>query len=370
MFARAPAFWSHPHTLPGRLLAPIGWIVGAITLRRMAKPGAELGVPVICIGNPTVGGAGKTPTALALLAQMKARGATPFALLRGHGGREAGPLLVDPARHDAAAVGDEALLLAQAAPTIVARDRVAGARLAVARGASHIVMDDGFQNPSLHKDAALLVVDGAAGLGNGHVLPAGPLRAPFPGQAARADGLLIIGAGAAGAAVAARAALQVNVLRGHLVADAGDAAALAGRRILAFAGIGRPGKFFQTLRDLGLDVAECRAFPDHHPYTPAELSALHRDARAGGLSLVTTAKDAARLEAPEFADVRAHVQILRVGLELEDAASTKAHGVKADGVKAREAEAETEEARGFAALITLAETRAARRLSPAGGGAD
>ncbi len=356
MFARAPAFWSHPHSLPGRLLAPIGWIVGAITLRRMATPGIAMDVPVICIGNPTVGGAGKTPTALALLAQLKARGDTPFALLRGHGGREAGPLLVDLARHDAAAVGDEALLLAQAAPTVVSRDRVAGARLAVARGASHIVMDDGFQNPSLHKDAAVLVVDGAAGLGNRQVLPAGPLRAPFPAQAARADALLIIGTGAAGAQVAARAAGQIHVLRGHLVADADDAAALAGRRILAFAGIGRPEKFFDSLRDLNLDVAACRAFPDHHPYTPADLSALQRDARAGGLSLVTTAKDAARLQAPNFADARAQVQVLRVGLELDRDA--EARGFEAQGF----------EAQGFEALIALAEARAARRLSPAAGG--
>ncbi|MFH1556474.1 MAG: tetraacyldisaccharide 4'-kinase [Pseudomonadota bacterium] len=350
MFARAPTFWSHPHTLPGRLLAPIGWIVGAITLRRMAKPGVAMDVPVICIGNPTVGGAGKTPTALALLARLTARGATPFALLRGHGGREAGPLLVDLARHDAAAVGDEALLLAQAAPTVVSRDRVAGARLAVARGASHIVMDDGFQNPSLHKDAAMLVVDGAAGLGNGQVLPAGPLRAPFPGQVARADALMIIGTGAAGEQLAARAAGQMPVLRGHLVADADDAAALAGQRILAFAGIGRPEKFFQTLRDLNLDVAACRAFPDHHPYSPADLSSLHREARAGGLSLVTTAKDAARLQAQDFADARTRIRVLRVGLELDG--GPKARGLEAQGLEAQE----------FDTLIALAEARAARRL--------
>ncbi|MFG1422598.1 tetraacyldisaccharide 4'-kinase [Roseixanthobacter liquoris] len=363
MFARAPAFWSHPHTLAGRLLAPFGWIVGVITLRRMAKPGTEVGVPVICIGNPTVGGAGKTPTALALLDQLSARGARPFALLRGHGGREAGPLLVDPARHDAAAVGDEALLLARRAPTVVSRDRVAGARLAVARGASHIVMDDGFQNPSLHKDAALLVVDGAAGLGNWRVLPAGPLRAPFLAQAARADGLLIIGAGAAGDATAARAAGQISILRGHLLADPGDAAALAGRRLLAFAGIGRPEKFFQTLRDLGLDVAQGRPFPDHHPYTAEDLAELHRTAQAGGLSLVTTAKDAARLEAREFADMRAHVRVLRVGLDLEGA------GLEGAGLDSAGApEARDLSARGFDGLIALAEARAARRLSPAAGG--
>ncbi|MEP9366848.1 tetraacyldisaccharide 4'-kinase [Xanthobacter sp. VNH20] len=344
MFARAPAFWSHPRSLAGLLLAPVGWIVGAVTLRRMAQPGVAVDVPVICVGNPTVGGAGKTPTALALLGRLKARGATPFALLRGHGGREAGPLLVDLARHDAAAVGDEALLLAQAAPTVVSRDRVAGARLAVAQGASHIVMDDGFQNPSLHKDAALLVVDSAAGLGNGHVLPAGPLRAPFLAQAARADALLVIGPGEAGKAVAAQAVGRLEVLRGKLVADAEDAAALAGRRVFAFAGIGRPDKFFRTLRDLELDVVESQAFPDHHPYTPADLSTLHREAEAGGLCLVTTAKDAARLGAQGFDAVRAHVRVLRVGLELDGAQS-------------------------FDALIALAQTRAARRLSPAGGGA-
>ncbi|MFG1463550.1 tetraacyldisaccharide 4'-kinase [Xanthobacter sp. DSM 24535] len=342
MFARAPKFWSRPGSLAGALLAPVGWMVGAITLHRMAKPGVGVEVPVICIGNPTVGGAGKTPTALAVLERLKARGASPFALLRGHGGREAGPLRVDPARHDAAAVGDEALLLADAAPTIVSRDRLAGARLAVASGASHIVMDDGFQNPTLHKDAALLVVDGASGLGNGRVLPAGPLRAPFAAQATRADALLLIGTGAPGDYLA-RSASDIMVLRGHLSADTGDAAALLGRRLFAFAGIGRPEKFFQTLRALDLDVAETEAFPDHHPYTPGDLSRLHGQAQAGGLCLVTTAKDLSRLRGESLAPLRAHVEVLRVRLDLEDQSR-------------------------FDVLIAQAEARAARRLSPGAAG--
>ncbi len=330
MLARAPAFWAVPGSLPGALLSPIGAVIGAVTVRRMGEPGEAVGLPVICIGNPTVGGTGKTPSAIALIATLKARGARPFALLRGHGGREPGPLRVDLAVHGPADVGDEALLLARHAPTIVSRHRPAGARLALAEGATHVVMDDGFQNPSLVKDASLLLMDAAAGVGNGHVLPAGPLRAPLKPQMARADGVLVVGEGSAGWA-AARAAGAPDIQAGRLVPVAADAQALRGARVLAFAGIGRPEKFFATLEAVGAQVVARHAFPDHHPYRPQEIDALLATARAQELIPVTTEKDAVRLSGPELAPVRPQIRTL--GIEMV----TKAPNVLADLVAQAEA---------------------------------
>lgn len=315
----APGFWWRRPGLASALLSPIGAAVGAIALGRMGKPGGRVPVPVICIGNPTVGGAGKTPTAIALLTRLKAQGARPFALLRGHGGTVAAPHLVDPARHTAAQVGDEALLLARIAPTVVAGgDRLGGARLAVKEGATHIVMDDGFQNPSLHKDVALLVVDAAVGVGNGCVTPAGPLRAPLAPQIEKADAVLLVGEGAAGEAIAgAAAAAGRAVLRGALVPDPAAVAALRGAPLMAFAGIGRPEKFFATLRAQGLEVTEARAFPDHHPYGATEIGALAAAADRRGALLVTTEKDVARLTGPAFAAVRGRIVPLPVTLRVE-----------------------------------------------------
>ena len=238
---------------------------------RLARRGARAAVPVVCIGNLTVGGAGKTPLALALARLLAAAGDAPILLSRGYRGRLAGPLRVDPARHRAADVGDEPLLLARVAPTFVARDRVAGAQAAVAAGASVIVMDDGFQNPSLHKDFSVLVVDGRRGIGNGRVVPAGPLRAPLIAQLARADALVVVGPSHAAAGVAAVARERgVPVFDASLAPDAAAVAALAGARVLAFAGIGDPQKLFATLAGAGIAVAATSSFPDHHRYTPAQ----------------------------------------------------------------------------------------------------
>jgi tetraacyldisaccharide 4'-kinase len=263
----------------------------------MGRAGARAPVPVICIGNFTAGGAGKTPTALAVAALLSARGERPAFLSRGYGGRLAGPVLVDPHRHTARDVGDEPLLLVRAAPAILARDRPAGAALAAERGASVVIMDDGLQNPSLAKDLALAVVDGATGIGNGLTLPAGPLRAPMPAQWAAIDAVLVIGKGEPGSRVAEEAARRGKpVLRGRLAPDQNAAAALAGARVVAFAGIGRPEKFFETLRECGaVPVAE-HSFPDHHLYRAAEIAALAAEATAGGLRLVTTEKDRVRIE--------------------------------------------------------------------------
>ncbi len=319
MIGQAPAFWSRPESLTAALLAPIGGVIGAITLHRMTQPGVALDIPVICVGNPTVGGAGKTPTSLMILAQLAAMGARPFALLRGHGGRLAGPVQVDRQQHDASAVGDEALLLAAQAPTIVARDRVAGARLARATGATHIVMDDGFQNPSLVKDLSILVIDATAGVGNGRVLPAGPLRAPLAPQLARADAVLLVGAGSAGESVAAMARQAGKaVLEGRIVPDAAAVAALMSRRVLAFAGIGRPEKLVATLTEAGIEVAGLRAFPDHHPYAPQEIAALIAEADAAGLQLVTTSKDMARLGGVAFTSLATQIMPLPVRMALPE----------------------------------------------------
>src|SRR5262249_33955772 len=217
----------------------------------------------------------KTPTAMAVGRLLAAAAQRPFFLTRGYGGSLAGPVRVDPARHRAGDVGDEPLLLAALAPTVVARDRRAGAAAARESGASVIVMDDGFQNPSLRKDLAIVVLDAARGLGNGRVLPAGPLRAALAAQLARAHALLVLGEGAGAAAVmTAAAARGLPVFHGRLTPDAASVKAMAGKQVLAFAGIGNPQKFFATLTQAGIDVAVKRSFPDHHRYSAADAAAL------------------------------------------------------------------------------------------------
>ena len=291
---REPAFWRRPGSAAERLLAPLSALYGAIAAGRMAGSGYDAGIPVLCIGNLTLGGAGKTPTAIAAAKLLADAGGKPAVLSRGYGGRLHGPVWVDPAVHAAADVGDEPLLLAQAAPTVVARNRPAGAKAARDKGASVIVMDDGFQNPSLRKDASLLVVDASNGIGNGRVFPAGPLRAPLAAQLARAQALLVIGEGTAAQPVVA-AAGPLPLFHGRLVPDARTVSELAGRPVLAFAGIGSPEKFFATLRAAGAVVRATRAFSDHHRYGAVDAGELLGQARRDGLSLVTTEKDMVRL---------------------------------------------------------------------------
>ncbi|PZU94615.1 MAG: tetraacyldisaccharide 4'-kinase [Chelatococcus sp.] len=294
---RAPGFWWLPEPGPlARLLQPLGVLYGAATLARMRRPGLAIGVPVICVGNFVAGGAGKTPTALALCALLAGRGETPFILSRGYGGRLAGPVEVDPAGHGAADVGDEPLLMARSARTIVARDRPAGAALARSLGASVIVMDDGLQNPSLAKSLRLAVVDGAGGAGNGLCLPAGPLRAPLAGQFGLTDAVILIGEGVAGEAVAAAARRRdLPVLTARLEPPAPVRAALRGRRVVAASGIGRPEKFSATLRDAGAEIVAERVFADHHAYSAGDVTALLAEARAGDCVIATTEKDATKL---------------------------------------------------------------------------
>jgi tetraacyldisaccharide 4'-kinase len=290
---RPPEFWRRRGGT-ARLLAPLGeaYALGARLRRRLTRP-ARAGLPVICIGNLVAGGAGKTPTALAVAERLAALGRRPAFLTRGYGGSETGPLLVDPARHDAGRVGDEALLLARRHPTVVARRRPAGAVLARSTGADVVVMDDGFQNPSLAKTLSLLVIDAEQGLGNGRVLPAGPLREPAAEGLARAQGVVLIGS--ADAELRRRLGGQ-EVLAARLEPLSEN---LAGQRVLAFAGIGRPEKFFATLAGLGAELVERRSFADHHRYRAAELAALRQAAAAADAALITTEKDWLRLAADE-----------------------------------------------------------------------
>lgn len=307
---RAPEFWRSDN-VASRLLAPLSAAYAWATARRLARAKPfRAAMPVLCVGNIVAGGAGKTPVCLAIAERLKARGRDVHLLTRGYGGTEAGPRLVDPIRHDAARVGDEALLLAQAAPTWVARWRPDGALAARDMGADVLVMDDGFQNGTLAKDLSLVVVDGGYGFGNGRVIPAGPCREPVALGLARADAVVLVGDDATGI----RARLGEVPVLGAQLAPGPEAAELAGRDVLAFAGIGRPAKFFATLESCGARLVATRAFADHHPYSSAEIDALLAEADRLGAVAVTTAKDRVRIPA----DRRDRVGVLTVRLAWED----------------------------------------------------
>jgi tetraacyldisaccharide 4'-kinase len=293
-----PAFWYRPSSWMSLLLSPLAAIYGAVAAHRLQRKGFDAGIPVFCVGNYHVGGAGKTPTVLALVALLRDLGEAPVVLSRGYGGRLRGPVMVEPSRHLAADVGDEPLMLARTVPVAVARERLDGLALAKSQGATVIVMDDGFQNPAIAKDASLIVIDAHRGLGNSWVFPAGPLRAPLPPQIERTDALIVIGEGNAAEAVSAKIAAQDKpVLTARLKADDAALSSLRGQRVLAFAGIGDPERFFRTLRSNGVEVAGQRAFADHHPFTQGEVEALVAEAKREALKLVTTEKDLARLGA-------------------------------------------------------------------------
>ena len=308
---RAPAFWSKDG-VAGKALNPAGVLFAAICrLRWCWTSPVSLSVPVICVGNLVVGGAGKTPVALSLGERLRRNGQTIHFLSRGYGGTERGPYRVDTRFDIAANVGDEALLLAATSPTWVSHDRAAGAKAAVAAGAEVVIMDDGYQNPSLRKDLSLLVVDGAYGFGNQRLIPAGPLRELMKDGFARADAVVILGADKVG--VRASLPNHLPVLTARIVAEPGNPR-LAGKRVVAFAGIGRPGKFFDLLQELGCELVESQSYPDHYMYRENEVFVLAEKAAKLNALLVTTSKDAVRISEP----MRSMCDVLTVTVSWDD----------------------------------------------------
>ncbi len=311
---RSPLFWQ-AGGWRAMALAPLGglWAAGGWLRRAFARP-YRSSIPVICVGNLVVGGTGKTPVAIAIAEYFKEQGGAPHLLSRGYGGSAKGPVLVEPDRQDASEVGDEALLLAASAPTWVGGNRALSARAAEVAGATCLILDDGLQNPTLEKDLSLIVVDGGFGFGNGRLLPAGPLREPIGRGLRRAAGLVLIGPDRTG--VADGRASGLPILRARL-APGPEFSQLKGRRVLAFAGIGRPEKFFESLRAAGLEIVGTREFADHHPYRDGEIDALLDEATSLEALPVTTVKDAMRLPP----NARARVHALPVHIEWEDRAA-------------------------------------------------
>jgi tetraacyldisaccharide 4'-kinase len=308
---KAPAFWAD--TRPGlaaRLLAPLGALYGAVTARHMAQVGERLAVPLICVGNFVVGGGGKTPAAMAIARMLLDMGERVAFISRGYGGAAgARAISVNPDVHGATEVGDEPLLLARLAPCFVARDRRVAAAAAIRAGASVLVLDDGLQNPALAKDLTFAMIDSGAGLGNGLCLPAGPLRAPLAAQLRHVAAIVWVGEGDPPAFG------DKAVLTARLIPDPDVATRLAGRDVLAFAGIARPEKFYATLREIGARVVACESFADHHAFSAGDFARLLAAADAQKLVLTTTEKDAARLSPGQ----RRTVTLLPVTLIFDDA---------------------------------------------------
>ena len=313
---QAPAFWqrrAHPAVW---LLWPFSWLYRMVNFvrGRVVSP-YRCGVPVICVGNLTVGGAGKTPTVMALVKELQQRGYNPHIISRGYGGTLRVTTQVNVDAHKAAEVGDEPLLLAHYATCWIGADRVASAKAAVAAGADMIVMDDGLQNPSLYKSFSLCVVDGGYGFGNGCTMPAGPLRESVDAGLKRCNAMLVIGEDVQ--QLAALYGAQLPAYKGAICADESQVALYAQKRLYAFAGIGRPEKFFTTLRMLGADVVGQKAFADHHPYSADEISSLLADAQAEGATLITTRKDSVRIAQA----LRSQIAVLDICLEIKDLAT-------------------------------------------------
>ncbi|MDC0149276.1 tetraacyldisaccharide 4'-kinase [Rhodospirillales bacterium] len=294
---RAPEFWHNKGGILSFVLSPFGWIYSAITsMRAAAKPTWAAPIPVICIGNVVMGGAGKTLVSIDLAERLKAKGQNPHIIMRGYGGGMNAPTKVDLNLHNANDVGDEALLLARTAPTWVGARRADVAKHATEDGASVLIMDDGFQNPSLAKDLSLLVVDAEYGFGNGRVCPAGPLREPIKNAASRAHAVISLGG-----------SLSENVM--NLPAFVGyteptsNATDIHGERVVAFGGIGRPEKFFNSLKAAGAELTETISFPDHHPFSDAEIKNVLAKAKALNSIAITTEKDFVRIPAALRTDI-------------------------------------------------------------------
>jgi tetraacyldisaccharide 4'-kinase len=296
MASESPPFWWEKPDWRAFALSPLSFTYGFVASRRMHTAKREkIAAPVLCVGNFTVGGTGKTPVAIALARQARRMQLKPGILSRGHGGGFSSPHLVDPSHDSAKHVGDEPLLLAEHAPVAVTPNRAAGAQLLIDRhGCDFLIMDDGFQSARIHIDYALVVVDARYGLGNGRVIPAGPLRARVVDQLVYTSSLLKMGEGTAADRVIRQAARAGKPIYEARTRPRGRKA-FAGKRFLAFAGIGHPDKFFDTVTGTGAVVVLSRAFPDHHVYGEDELAELLKTARDNEIRLITTAKDAARL---------------------------------------------------------------------------
>ena len=316
----SPPFWWGKANWQAWLLSPIGYMWGKAAARRMASaPSGSVDVPVICIGNFIIGGAGKTPTAAALSKHARGLRMKPGILSRGYGGGITTATIVKPDKHNAHDVGDEPLLHARHAVTAVSADRVSGAELLVAQGCDVIIMDDGFQNPSLEKDYNLVVVDAKRGLGNGHTMPAGPMRVPFKQQLRHADATMIVGNGPGADQVIRKAARSGKpVFHGHL--NVIGKTKWAKQEVLAFAGIADPEKFYQTLTEIGANIGDRQSFGDHHLYDDEECEDLLERAERQELTLVTTAKDHVRLNRMGEAQARLaeSSQVIAVELVPED----------------------------------------------------
>ena len=308
---RAPDFWREDNGI-SRLLEPFGVIYGAVTARRIAraKP-LHASAPVICVGNLTAGGTGKTPVAASIASHLSDRGRSPAILLRGYGGSVKGPLRVRSSDHSVDEVGDEALLHARHFPTWVSRERAMAAGPAIAAGADVLVMDDGHQHPGLAKDLSLVVVDGMSGFGNGRMIPAGPLREPVRAGLARADAVVMVGEDHH--QLVPRLADRLPVLRAHLALGP-EWASLRGQKVVAFAGIGDPDKFFHALQAVGARIVAAHPFGDHYGYAAADIQPMLDEAFAAGAIPVTTVKDAVRLDP----DQRQQVNVLTVTAQWDD----------------------------------------------------
>ena len=287
---QAPKFWYQKAALAAWALSPLGWIYGCTTAARVKKRGLHAQVPVICVGNLNIGGTGKTP----FVSDLAQRLLGAQIVSRGYGGRVTGPVLVDLTRHTAADVGDEPLLLAAFAPTWVAKNRAAAVEAAQASGARVILMDDGFQNATVSKDLSILVVDAKRGFGNGFCLPAGPLREPISAGLKRADLLVLIGTPLDGATFLQRYEITIPYVQANLQTLA-TGMTWQGARVMAFAGIGHPEKFFTSLRDVGANIIDSQSLDDHQPLTESLMVRLSARAKAASAQLVTTEKDAVRL---------------------------------------------------------------------------
>lgn len=307
---RAPAFWNSRNWAMRALMPIASFYDSASILYRAFQPVTTLPIPVICVGNLTLGGAGKTPVALHIGQRMKARGINTYFLSRGYGGTLAHPTLIDPQKHSAAQAGDEPLLLARLLPTVVAKDRVAGALFALQQGAQAIIMDDGFQNPRLAKTLSLVVINGKTGFGNGRVFPAGPMREKPQMGLRRAHAAIIINPTNA----LPKLLPEMIVMTARTQAE--NVPVIKGQKVIAFAGIAYPEGFFDMLRGLGAQPVETMSFPDHYPYQRADLKRLGDKARALQAPLVTTAKDAVRL--PAFFREKVSVIDLSLVFDRED----------------------------------------------------